>query len=63
MKREQDNYNLAKMLRTSEARCKNLEAALKAIHTWASCDTHSGEPRSKAMTDIANKAKSSLYSD
>jgi hypothetical protein len=56
-----DNYNPATLLKTSEARCKSLETALKVIHTWASCDESSPESRKKAMSDIANCARSSLY--
>ena len=36
------------------------ERALKAIATWAGCDEHSKETRSKAMADIERKAMDAL---
>jgi hypothetical protein len=46
--------------KSKNKRIQELENALKVIHTWANCDEYSSETRSKAMSDIAEKAKEAI---
>ena len=45
----------------NDEKIKRLEDALKVIHTWASCDQSSNEPREKAMADIAKTSQNALF--